>query len=167
MAKRRTNSFRHYWKRVALTTRFTPSQMVKILDRDMKTAGIPKKDSRGRTIDMHALRHTFGTHLSKGGVAPRTTQAAMRHSKIDLTMNVYTDTKLLDVHGAMDVLPQLPLDKNWKVEKQTQQATGTDSKNSLAPLLAPTLHKRGHLESSADKQGDISTTATQSQNQST
>ena len=70
-------------------------------------AGIDKADERGRTIDVHALRHTFGTLLSKGGVAPRTAQAAMRHSSIDLTMNVYTDPKLLDVQGALDSLPSL------------------------------------------------------------
>ena len=35
-------------------------------------------DDRGRTIDVHALRHTFGTHLSKAGVPLRTAQAAMR-----------------------------------------------------------------------------------------
>jgi len=56
-------------------------------------------------VDIHALRHTFGTHLSKNGVAPRTAQAALRHSSIDLTMNVYTDPELLDVAGAMDALP--------------------------------------------------------------
>ncbi|MCX7409352.1 MAG: hypothetical protein NTZ32_14835 [Planctomycetales bacterium] len=33
-------------------------------------------------------------------VTPRTAQDAMRHSNIDLTMNVYTDPKLLDVQGA-------------------------------------------------------------------
>jgi integrase len=81
-----------------------PAGLVRILDRDLKLAGIPKVDERGRTVDVHALRHTFGTHLSKGGAAPRTAQAAMRHSTIDLTMNVYTDPKLLDVHGALDVL---------------------------------------------------------------
>ena len=53
------------------------------------------------------LRHTFGTHLSKNGVAPRTAQAAMRHSSLDLTMNVYTDSTLLDVAGAMQALPEL------------------------------------------------------------
>ena len=31
---------------------------------------IDKRDERGRTVDVHALRHTFGTLLSKGGVAP-------------------------------------------------------------------------------------------------
>ncbi len=43
-------------------------------------------------------RRTGGTLLSKRGVAPRTAQAAMRHSTIDLTMNVYTDPKLLDLY---------------------------------------------------------------------
>ena len=33
----------------------------------------------------------------------------MRHSTIDLTMNVYTDPKLLDVAGAVESLPALPL----------------------------------------------------------
>ena len=72
--------------------------LVRIMDRDLVMAciarkvtdektdklRIDKRDDRGRTIDVHALRHTFGTHLSKGGVAPRTAQAALRHSHIDL-----------------------------------------------------------------------------------
>ena len=77
-----------------------PAGLLRILDRDLVAAGIPKRDERGRTVDVHAMRHSFGTLLSKGGVAPRTAQAAMRHSTIDLTMNTYTDPKLLDVHGA-------------------------------------------------------------------
>ena len=59
-----------------------PVELVKILNRDLRLAGIPKRDDRGRTLDVHALRTTFGTHLSKGGVAPRTAQAAMRHSTL-------------------------------------------------------------------------------------
>ena len=54
-----------------------PTSLVKILDRDMLAAGIDKRDERGRTIDVHALRHSFGTLLSKGGVSPRTAQAAI------------------------------------------------------------------------------------------
>jgi integrase len=73
-------------------------------------AGIPKVDERGWTLDVHALRHTFGTDLSKAGVAPRIAQEAMRHSDIKLTMKVYTDPKLLDVAGAVDALPPLPID---------------------------------------------------------
>jgi hypothetical protein len=33
-------------------------------------------------------------------------QAAMRHSSIDLTMNIYTDPTLLDVAGAINALPK-------------------------------------------------------------
>jgi len=98
-----------------------PSGLIRIFDRDLEAAGIPKEDERGRTVDIHALRHTFGTHLSKNGVAPRTAQAAMRHSKLELTMNVYTDPELLDVAGAMGALPQL--DGRTRDE---QHATGTE-----------------------------------------
>jgi integrase len=81
--------------------------LLRSFDLDLAAAGIPKEDERGRTVDLHALRHTFGTHLSKNGVPPRTAQAAMRHSTLDLTMNVYTDPTLLDVAGAMEALPAL------------------------------------------------------------
>ncbi len=45
----------------------SPPGLARILDRDLKLAGIPKRDERGRTVDVHAMRHTFGTWLSKGG----------------------------------------------------------------------------------------------------
>ena len=114
-----------------------PAALVRIMDRDLVACGIAKlvtdergrvrvdkSDDRGRTVDVHALRHTFGTHLSKGGVAPRTAQAAMRHSNIDLTMNTYTDPRLLDVAGALDVLPSLPL-AGGGPEAEQQRVTGT------------------------------------------
>ncbi|MBN8596522.1 MAG: tyrosine-type recombinase/integrase [Planctomycetes bacterium] len=98
-----------------------PDGLIRIFDRDLVFAGLAriekrggkevvvKTDDRGRTIDVHALRHTFGTHLSKAGVPLRTAQAAMRHSDPSLTANVYTDPKLLDVAGAVASLPDLPL----------------------------------------------------------
>src|SRR5262249_3941195 len=116
-----------------------PDGLLRVFDRDLVAAGIArlvkdpksgrtiiaKRDERGRDIDGHALRTTFGTHLSKGGVAPRTAQAAMRHSDIKLTMGVYTDPKLLDVRGALDVLPYLPLG-GVPHQADTAKATGTD-----------------------------------------
>ncbi|WLD13114.1 tyrosine-type recombinase/integrase [Planctellipticum variicoloris] len=126
-----------------------PAGLVRILDRDLKAAGIPKRDERGRTVDVHALRHSFGTLLSKGGVAPRTAQAAMRHSAIDLTMSVYTDPKLLDVHGALNALPALPLNQPLQTEPVAVSATGTDGnrQNLVAPAVAPTPYNPSHLES--------------------
>ena len=85
---------------------------------DGELGGIAKRDDRGRTVDLRSLRHTFGTHLSKAGVAPRVAQAAMRHSSLDLTMNVYSDPTLLDVAGAMEALPGLVLGNRGKAEVQ-------------------------------------------------
>src|SRR5262245_21565778 len=123
-----------------------PGALVKILDRDLVLAGlarrvkargkwrIDKRDELGRALDVHALRHTFGTLLSKGGVTPRTAQAAMRHSDIKLTMNVYTDPALLDVRGALDALPALPLDGNQGAS-EAARATGTeDEAGKFAPV---------------------------------
>ena len=84
-----------------------PTGLCTILTRDLEAAGIPKRDGRGYVVDVHALRHTFGTHLCKAGVPLRTAQAAMRHSTPILTANVYTDPALLDVHGAVNALPAL------------------------------------------------------------
>ena len=36
----------------------------KDFERDRAVAGLPKRVDRNRTIDVHALRHTFGTMLS-------------------------------------------------------------------------------------------------------
>ncbi len=132
-----------------------PSRLVKILDRDLVAAGIArrvkvgdkwvidKRDDRGRSLDVHALRTTFGTLLSKGGVAPRAAQAAMRHSDIRLTMGVYTDPRLLDVRGALDALPLLTLQGD-QAEGEAARATGTDgAARTLAPTVAPTADNRG------------------------
>jgi len=84
-----------------------PRGLSNVINRDLLAAGIPKRDSRNRVVDVHALRHTFGTNLSRAGVPLRTAQAAMRHSDPRLTANVYTDPMLLDVAGAVNALPAL------------------------------------------------------------
>jgi integrase len=86
-----------------------PVELVKILKRDLKLAGIPYRDENGRTFDVHALRHTTATYMSRGKVAPRVAQGFMRHSDIKLTMQTYTDHRLLDEAEALDALPDLPL----------------------------------------------------------
>lgn len=94
-------------KRLTPTDRLfaVPARLVRILARDLRDAGIPKKDDRGRVLDVHALRVSFATHLSTTGTAPRTAQAAMRHSDIKLTVGVYTDPRFLEVRHALDRLP--------------------------------------------------------------
>jgi len=153
-----------------------PTALVKILNRDLKLAGIPKTDARGRTIDVHSLRHTFCTWMQMAGVAARKTQAAMRHSSRALTDDVYTDEESLEVAEAVEMaMPSLPLEKPDATET-SQVATGTNGRvelgpsfaviNSacqdeadrrspaLAPALAPNSDRRKHLAADSGTRGE-------------
>ena len=127
-----------------------PDDLCKVFERDRAVADIAKKDDRGRTVDVHALRHTFGTMLSKAGVSPRVAQAAMRHSSIDLTMNVYTDPRLLDVQGAIESLPSMSV-TNQPTENRQRLAAGAESfaSRSVTPTVTPTADFSGDSQSTA------------------
>jgi integrase len=73
--------------------------------RDLKRAGIPYQNGQGKYGDFHALRHTFGTNLQKGGVLPRVAMELMRHSDMRLTMKIYTDIDQLPTADAIQILP--------------------------------------------------------------
>ena len=126
----------------ALPLLSVPASLLRVLNNDLKVAGIPKTDARGRTIDVHAMRMTLATMLNKSGVAPRTAQEILRHSDIRLTMDAYTDAKLLNVSGALDELPKLSPAPPHSSTPETHRATGTDGK--LAPVLAPAGAPSGH-----------------------
>ena len=89
---------------------------------------IDSSDDRGRVIDVHALRMTFASHLAAGGVPLRTAQAALRHSRPELTAVTYTDPKLLDVAGSLRSLPGLPL-------RTTPMVTDRATPCTAAPAL--------------------------------
>ncbi|QDT04210.1 site-specific tyrosine recombinase XerC [Rubripirellula lacrimiformis] len=115
------------------------SSLTDILDKDLEAAGIPKIDDEGRVVHVHALRHSFGTHLSRAGVTPRVAQAAMRHSNISLTMTTYTDPRLLDTAAAVESLPDF--DRPRKVAPLV--ATNSGDGRKLGGIAA-------HLDDSAD-----------------
>ena len=70
--------------------------------RDLKAAGIPERDDRGRVVDFHALRGSFVTGLVVAGVHPKVAQALARHSDVSLTLRAYSDVTLLDLKGAVE-----------------------------------------------------------------
>jgi integrase len=84
-----------------------PRDFIKRFNADCRRAGIPKRDERGRTVDIHVLRTTFASWLAAVGVDPRTAQELMRHKDINLTAGVYTDPKLLDTAAAVESLPSV------------------------------------------------------------
>jgi len=97
------------------------------LFRDLIADGIDKIDERDGRVRLHALRHSTGTHLSTAGVSPRTAQAVMRHSNVNLTMGTYTDQRLLDTSAAVELLPNRPLagpTQQDRTEADTQRNTG-------------------------------------------
>ena len=81
--------------------------MTRVFDKDLRFAGIPKRDANGKTADIHSLRHTFGTMLARSGVSLQVAQRAMRHSTPALTSNLYTHLGLLDLAEAVETLPAL------------------------------------------------------------
>ena len=77
----------------------------------------------------------------------------MRHSDPKLTANTYTDPELLDVAGALDALPLLPLDADAPRERIAAIATRTDNSTpgQFAPGFAPTEYKLVQTEAFAVK----------------
>ena len=93
--------------------------------RHLDAAGIPHFDEHGRKVCFHGLRVTFGTWLAQAGTAPRVHMEAMRHTDMKLTMNFYTDPKLLDTAGAVADLPELGA--GTAAEQALALRTGTDN----------------------------------------
>ena len=84
-----------------------PSSLIARFNADCKRAGIPKRDDRDRTVDIHSLRKTFNTWLALAGVAPRIAQELLRHQNINVTMGVYTDTGLFNLADSVESLPMM------------------------------------------------------------
>ncbi len=78
---------------------------VRKLREDLSSAKIPYEDERGRRVDFHAVRTTFGTMLSAAGISPRVAMELMRHSDIRLTMRIYTDSSQLPLAAEVSKLP--------------------------------------------------------------
>ena len=104
--------------------------LVKILDKDYAVPGIAKIDDRGRTVDVHCLRHSFATWIGESGVSPKAAQRLMRHSDVNLTMR-YTHATPEAELKALAALPSANLNPEPPV---SVSATGTDA---FTPLLAP------------------------------
>ena len=122
----------------------------------LDAAGISWLDDAGRRADLHALRHSYGTLLSKGGVTPREAMSLMRHSDLRLTMKVYTDPRIFDLAGAVE---KLPINLAKPGETKAAEATGTDGKSADAdatpPAAASTRRDGGRSKSVSSRSAGI------------
>ncbi len=113
----------------------------KMMQVDLKAAGVTYIDAHGLYADYHALRHTFITNMMKSGVNPKTAQALARHSTIDLTMNVYTSLTVTDQAAALNTLPAVPVVIDLKLD-HTKPIN--DSMHTGGPRRPPVaLHRDG------------------------
>ncbi len=82
-----------------------PDGLSKILERDLKHAGIAKRDAVGRVIDVHALRYTHGTLLMRSNIDVLVTQKSLRHADVRMTSGIYTQRELDIVAEGVNRLP--------------------------------------------------------------
>jgi integrase len=71
-----------------------------------------KRDLDEVLFNFHSLRHTFGSLLAASGTHPKTAQTLMRHSTINLTMNLYTHSFRENEVSAINNLPDLSSGNN-------------------------------------------------------
>jgi integrase len=108
-----------------------PEKTARMIQRDLKRAGIEPVDAKGRVVDTHSLRHGYISALARARLPLKVTQELARHSDPKLTMNVYAHVNVHDLHGAVaDALPDLTA----LPDQSAMSATGTDGV-ALPPAL--------------------------------
>jgi len=72
---------------------------------DLDAAKIQRRDARGHVVDLHALRHTYGTMLINSGADIKSVQTLMRHSSPVLTLGIYLHSDKGRLRNAVALLP--------------------------------------------------------------
>ncbi|HEV2330734.1 MAG TPA: hypothetical protein VGY56_18290 [Verrucomicrobiae bacterium] len=118
--------------------------MLKVDFQDLKKAGIPFLDERGRRVDYHALRTTFVTRLSINKVHPRLAMELARHSDLKLTMKNYTDAGQLPLREVIESLPGFGGRSDSRIDSRTLGASG----QSVSPTVTKNREKKieNHIE---------------------
>ncbi|MEO6594519.1 MAG: site-specific integrase [Planctomycetota bacterium] len=78
---------------------------MRIFDRVLDAAEIEKWDGTGQKLDIHALRHTFGTRLLRAGAGLIQVQRLLGHSDPKLTAQTYSHLLSDDLRVAVELLP--------------------------------------------------------------
>ena len=89
---------------------------MRVFDRTLEAAGIPRVDERGMKLDIHALRHTFATRLARNNVGLVQAQHLLGHSDPKLTAKIYSHLDPDDLRAAMDEMEK----RVQRVRKEAQ-----------------------------------------------
>ena len=118
-----------------------------LFNEHLKAAGIAKKDSEGKVVVFHSLRHTFCTNLHRAGVPQRETMELMRHNDPRLTAKTYADASLFALSPAVEKLPLPGLVNDSQRDSQKPGADG------LLPSSAVTVDDGTKSEGKAINMG--------------
>ncbi len=80
---------------------------MRIFNRLLARAKIERVDGDGKKIDIHALRHTFGSRLARHGAGLVQVQQLMGHSDPKLTAQVYTHLDVEDLRKALEMVAEV------------------------------------------------------------
>ena len=81
---------------------------MRVFDRLLEAAGIDRVDASGRKLDIHALRHSFASRLSRTNAGLVQAQRLLGHSDPKLTAQIYTHLDVEDLRSAIDGLGPRP-----------------------------------------------------------
>jgi integrase len=65
-------------------------------------AGIEREDAHGRSLDLHALRHTAASRFARHGAPLAVTQRILGHSDPKLTARVYVHLGVEEMRGVVE-----------------------------------------------------------------
>ncbi len=75
---------------------------MRVLDRLLAAADIERVDAHGRSLDLHALRHTAASRMARNGAPLAVTQRILGHSDPKLTARVYVHLGVEEMRRAVD-----------------------------------------------------------------
>jgi|TARA_B110000196_G_C20683168_1_gene447362 integrase len=91
-------------------------------------AGVDKETDRG-VLNFHAVRKTFVTFLLHDpALAPKEVQELSRHADLDLTMNVYGESRQDELRDAVSRLCNLTLPRSEHVHSTHDDAASQNAK---------------------------------------
>ncbi len=89
-------------------------------NRDLKAAGISKKDGRGKIVDFYSFRHSFAQRLKESGTPFAAAMRLMRHSDPKLLASVYGDQDAFALADHIAKLPGMPNGNQWSPDSSPE-----------------------------------------------
>jgi integrase len=110
-------------------------------------------NAAGELFDFHATRHSYISGIVNGGASVKVAQELARHSTPTLTIGRYAHTRLHDLQGALDSLPNFskPSSDAAQPEAVALPATGTDGPQTTVVVNTPKTYDDNRAQRSAQQ----------------